>query len=97
VFRAGDLALDDAAHVVSVRGRSVDLTATEYRILEFLMSHPDRVWSRTEIIDTAMERDEAVIDRTVDVHLTALRRKIGREGDRIETVRGFGYKFRSGG
>ena len=72
----------------------VTLTATEFRILQFLAARPGRVLSRDEIIDAALGRDAAVFDRTIDVHITAIRRKLGKAADQIETVRGFGYKFR---
>jgi two-component system phosphate regulon response regulator PhoB len=94
VIRAGDLVIDLHGHEVTFRGSRVSLTATEFRILEFLAGRPGRVFSRDEIIDAALGNDNAVFDRTIDVHITAIRRKLGAGAELIETVRGFGYKFR---
>ena len=93
-IRHGDLVIDLSGHEVNYRGQRVSLTATEFRILEFLAARPGRVFSRDEIIDAALGNETAVFDRTVDVHITAIRRKLGAGADQIETVRGFGYKFR---
>jgi DNA-binding response OmpR family regulator len=95
VIRCGDLTIDLSGHEVSFRGQRISLTATEFRILEFLAARPGRVFSRDEIIDAALGNDTAVFDRTIDVHITAIRRKLGAGGDYIETVRGFGYKLRT--
>jgi two-component system phosphate regulon response regulator PhoB len=94
VIRHGDLAIDVARHEVMFGGKQVSLTATEFRILHFLASKPGRVLSRDDIIDAALGRDANVFDRTIDVHITAIRRKLGKGSDPIETIRGFGYKFR---
>ena len=94
VFRHGELIVDVPRHEVTWRGKAVLLTATEFRILHFLAARAGRVCSRTDIIDDALGTDVAVIDRTIDVHVTAIRRKLGKGGDFIETVRGFGYKLR---
>jgi len=94
VIRSGDLVIDLTGHEVTFRGSRIPLTATEFRILEFLASRPGRVFSRDEIIDAALGNDTAVFDRTIDVHVTAIRRKLASGSDQIETVRGFGYKFR---
>jgi phosphate regulon transcriptional regulator PhoB len=97
VIRSGDLTIDLSGHEVSFKGQRVSLTATEFRILEFLAARPGRVFSRDEIIDAALGNETAVFDRTIDVHITAIRRKLGGGADQIETVRGFGYKFRHAG
>jgi two-component system phosphate regulon response regulator PhoB len=94
VIRHGDLVVDVPRHEVTWKGRAVILTATEFRILHFLAARAGRVCSRTDIIDDALGTDVAVIDRTVDVHVTAIRRKLGKGAEFIETVRGFGYKLR---
>ena len=94
LIRCGDLTIDVSGHEVAFRGERIALTATEFRILEFLANRPGRVFSRDEIIDAALGNETAVFDRTVDVHITAIRRKLGPGGDQLETVRGFGYKFR---
>jgi two-component system alkaline phosphatase synthesis response regulator PhoP len=94
VIRHGDLVVDVPRHEITWKGRAVFLTATEFRILHFLAARAGRVCSRTDIIDDALGSDVAVIDRTIDVHVTAIRRKLGKGGEFIETVRGFGYKLR---
>ena len=99
IIRRGKLLIDIDAREVKFEGKAVALTATEFRVLEFLASRPGRVVSRDAIIDAALGQGTAVMDRTIDVHITALRRKLsaggGEGGELIETVRGFGYKFRS--
>jgi len=94
VIRRGALLIDKGRHEVLYNGKPLSLTATEFRILEFLASRPGHVLSRDQIINTALGSDAAVTDRTIDVHMTSLRRKLGDGGKQIETVRGFGYKFR---
>jgi DNA-binding response OmpR family regulator len=93
LLRRGGLTIDLARHEVACDGETVTLTATEFRLLQFLAGRPGRVFSRSEIIDGVLGREVAVLDRTVDVHIMSLRRKLGKCGDWIETVRGFGYKF----
>jgi two-component system phosphate regulon response regulator PhoB len=94
IIRHGDLRIDLTRHEVTYGGKPVALTATEFRILHFLATKPGRVLSRDDIIDAALGRDANVFDRTIDVHITAIRRKLGQGSERIETIRGFGYKFR---
>jgi DNA-binding response OmpR family regulator len=94
VVRSGGLQIDLLGHEVTVDGSRVSLTATEFRILHLLVARPGRVFSRDEIITGASTNDAAVFDRTVDVHIMSIRRKLGSAGEQIETVRGFGYKFR---
>lgn len=93
IIRQGSLVIDVARHEVNYAGRPITLTATEFRILHLLAARPGRVLSRDEIIDAALGSDAAVLGRTVDVHITAIRRKLGKGGGRIETVRGFGYRL----
>jgi DNA-binding response OmpR family regulator len=94
VIRRGELTIDLTRREVSCRGKAVSLTASEFRLLHFLANHPGQVFSRSELIDGAMGRDISVVDRTVDVHITGLRKKLGDCGEWVETVRGFGYRFR---
>ena len=94
VIRHGDLVIDTDRREVSLGERGITLTATEFRLLHFLACHPGRVFSRSELIDGGMSRDVEVLDRTIDVHITSLRKKLGKRGTWVETVRGFGYKFR---
>jgi DNA-binding response OmpR family regulator len=93
-IRRGGLVVDPERHEVTWEGEPVSLTATEFRILQFLASRAGRVLSRDDIIDAALGRETAVFDRTIDVHITSIRKKLGKGGEQIETVRGFGYKFR---
>jgi two-component system phosphate regulon response regulator PhoB len=93
-IRRGDLHIDLDRREVMCGDAPVVLTATEFRLLHFLAGHPGRVFTRGELIDNVLGRDVAVLDRTVDVHVMALRRKLGLRGPWIETVRGFGYRFR---
>jgi DNA-binding response OmpR family regulator len=95
--RRGDLVVDTGRHEVTWAGKPVVLTATEFKILQYLAARPGRVCSRSDIIDGAFGRDVAVVDRTVDVHVTALRKKLGKGGELLETVRGFGYRFHDEG
>jgi len=94
LLRRGELAIDLDRREVTCGGQPVELTATEFRLLHFLASHPGRVFSRGELIDHVLGRDVEVIDRTVDVHVMAVRKKLGKHGELVETVRGFGYRFR---
>jgi two-component system phosphate regulon response regulator PhoB len=94
LIRRGDLEVDAQRHEVMYKGKSVGLTATEFRILHYFVLRPGRVLSRDDIIDSALGSDSSVFDRTIDVHITALRKKLGRGGELIETVRGFGYKLK---
>ena len=93
VIRLGALAIDPERHEVSVEDRAIELTATEFRILELLATRSGKVLSRQEIIDGALGHDAIVTSRIVDVHVTALRRKLGKAGTHLQTVRGFGYKL----
>jgi len=93
VIRRGDLVIDAVRHAVTCRGKAVELTPTEFRILRFLVARPGRVFSRDEILERALDREDAVVARTIDVHVTAIRKKLGRCGAAVETVRGFGYRF----
>jgi two-component system phosphate regulon response regulator PhoB len=90
----GDIKLDSARHEVRVRERKVELSATEFAILEFFLRNPGWVFSRGQIIDAVKGRDYPVTDRAVDVQILSLRRKLGESGDEIETVRGVGYRIK---
>jgi two-component system phosphate regulon response regulator PhoB len=95
VLKAGDLELDRQSHRVRRSGRDLHLGPTEYRLLEYLMRHPGRVYSREQLLDGVWGNDVYVDERTVDVHVGRLRKAInrGREQDPIRTVRGAGYAF----
>jgi two-component system alkaline phosphatase synthesis response regulator PhoP len=92
VLKQGELTLDTSTHTVDYSGQSINLTATEFRILLHLATHPEMVLSREEILRRVRDEDAAVLDRSIDVHILSLRRKL-LGGKEIKTVRGFGYKF----
>jgi two-component system, OmpR family, alkaline phosphatase synthesis response regulator PhoP len=94
LIKCGDLTVDLAKHEVSCGNARIDLTATEFRLLQMLAAHPGRVYSRSELIDGVLGSNVAVLDRTIDVHVMALRKKLGESAAFIETIRGFGYRFR---
>jgi DNA-binding response OmpR family regulator len=96
VLKAGDLELDRSACRARFRGKELSLTATEFRLLEFLMSHPGQVFSREQLLDAVWGHDRAVTYRTVDVFILRLRQKIEPDPANpvfIRSVRGFGYSF----
>lgn len=95
-LRLGQLELDPLAVRVRVAGERLDLTMTEYRLLEHLLRHPERVFTRTELLDVALPDSEA-LERVIDTHLGNLRRKLGQAGmpELIETVRGVGFRLAS--
>lgn len=97
LLKSGELELDRARCRVHLSGQEVSLTATEFRLLEFLMSRPGVVFSREQLLDAVWGHDRAVTDRTVDVYILRLRQKIeGNESAAfIRSVRGFGYSFNS--
>lgn len=92
---AGDLVLDRKTRRVSRGRRDVNLSPTEFRLLEQLMRHPGRVFSRAQLLDTVWGRDAFVDERTVDVHVGRLRKSLsrGKEADPVRTVRAMGYAF----
>ena len=89
------LSLDQAGHRVTAGGKAVALGPTEYRLLAFLMTHPDRVYSRSQLLDRVWGGNVYVEERTVDVHIRRLRKSLEPSGfDRfVQTVRGAGYRF----
>jgi len=92
---AGPIRLDADAHRVEVRGKEVQLTATEFRLLERLIERRGRVQTRSRLLTDVWGYSEDVDSRTVDTHIRRLRRKLGPEADRIETVIGVGYRLRA--
>jgi two-component system phosphate regulon response regulator PhoB len=92
----GGIELDAARHEVRCGGAPVDLSATEFAILEFLMRRPGWVFSRNQIIDSVKGKDYPVTERSVDVQILGLRKKLGAFGERVQTVRGVGYRFLDG-
>lgn len=91
---AGPLHLDPVSHEVRIEGQLVDLAPTEFKLLRFLMAHPGRVFSRTQVLDHVWGDHVFIEERTVDVHIRRLRQALGPKGEQlIETVRGAGYKL----
>ena len=92
---SGVLQLDSAGHRVSANSNDVKLGPTEYRLLKFLMTHPDRVYGRAQLLDRVWGANVYVEERTVDVHVRRLRKALASQGadDYIQTVRGAGYRF----
>ena len=95
VIEYSKLQLDNESHRVSVDGTTLELGPTEFRLLRFFMQHPDRVYSREQLLDHAWGRNIYVEERTVDVHILRLRKNLSPWGyDKyIQTVRGAGYRF----
>jgi two-component system phosphate regulon response regulator PhoB len=89
--------VDRVRHVASVDGRLLDLTPTEFRLLECLLRQPGRAFRRSQLMDAAIGEGAVVLERTIDVHVKSLRRKLGRAGEYIETVRSIGYRLRESG
>ena len=96
VLTIGPIAIDRAEHRVSVDDRPVELTPTEYKLLLILAERRGRVQSRAHLLETVWEAAPDIQTRTVDMHVQRLRSKLGQGGDLIETVRGFGYRVKSG-
>ncbi len=95
VLRIGPFALDVEGMRAEVDGQELDLTPTEFRLLEVLMTRRGRVQSRRQLLEAVWDVTADIATRTVDMHVQRLRGKAGRAGDWIETVRGFGYRFRT--
>ena len=95
VVRAGELSLDTASHRVNVGEAEISLGPTEFRLLNFFMHHPDRVYSRAQLLDRVWGGNVYVEERTVDVHIRRLRMALTAYGYHkfIQTVRGAGYRF----
>jgi two-component system phosphate regulon response regulator PhoB len=88
------ITLDKVRHQVTFQGEVVPLTPTEFRLLEGMMRQPGRAFTRHDLMDSAIGEDAVVLERTIDVHIKSLRRKLGDGNQLIETVRGVGYRFR---
>ena len=93
VIEGAGIRIDKRAHEVTVHDKPITLTPTEFRLLETLMKQPGRAFTRHDLMDAAVG-DTIVLERTIDVHIKSLRRKLSETGERIETVRGVGYRFR---
>ena len=94
ILKVHNLLINPARHEVLVDGESMTLTATEFKILHFLARRPGWVFTRDQIIRAVKGHDYPVTERSVDVQVVGLRKKLGSAGDIIETVRGVGYRFK---
>jgi two-component system phosphate regulon response regulator PhoB len=91
----GDMVLDAEQHRLSIGERQLEVSPTEFRLIQFFMTHPDKVYTRTQLLDQVWGRSVYIEERTVDVHIRRLRKilaEYGRE-ELLQTVRGFGYRF----
>lgn len=94
VLTRGELSIDPGRHEVLTGDERIDLTATEFRVLHFLARKPGWVFTRQQIVDAVKGEDYPVTERSVDVQMVGLRKKLGDYADYIETVRGIGYRFK---
>jgi len=95
LLQQGELKLDSARHTVFYGNRQLDLFATEFAMLKHFLSNPEIVFSRNQIIAAIHGPDYPVTDRSVDVQILGLRKKLGKAGDMIETIRGVGYRLKA--
>jgi len=94
IVTSGGIEIDRLKHRASVHGQPIDLTPSEFRLLDTLIRNPGRAFDRSELIELALGGDTLVLERTIDVHIRSLRKKIGDMADFVQTVRGVGYRFR---
>ena len=94
IVERGGIVVDRVKHRVTVHGRTLDLTPSEFRLLDTLIRQPGRAFGRSELIDAALGADTLVLERTIDVHIRSLRKKLDDLADSIQTVRGIGYRFK---
>jgi two-component system phosphate regulon response regulator PhoB len=92
VIKLGEIQVDRSRYEVQVRGKPVDFTATEFKLLTLLMERRGRVQSRDALLNDVWGYENIIDTRTVDTHIRRLREKLGRSADCIETIRGFGYR-----
>ncbi len=87
------ITVDRVKHRIELDGVPMDLTPSEFRLLDTFIRQPGRAFDRSELIDAALGADTLVLERTIDVHIRSLRKKLGESADLIQTVRGIGYRF----
>ena len=92
-IKLGQLVIDSVKYRVTYGEREIKLTATEFRILQYLASHPGRVFTREQLLNHALGDDVVVVDRNIDVHVRGIRKKLDVEPPLIETIRGIGYRM----
>ena len=99
LLNVGDLTLDAEQHRLTIAGHTLEVSPTEFRLMQFFMTNPDKVYSRTHLLDQVWGRSVYIEERTVDVHIRRLRKILAEHGreELIQTVRGFGYRFSMAG
>ena len=95
IIQIRELVIHPGRHEVKLQGESINLTYTEFALLQFLAKRPGWAFSRSQIVDAVKGEDYPVTERSVDVQVAGLRKKLGSFGGNIETVRGVGYRFRA--
>jgi two-component system, OmpR family, alkaline phosphatase synthesis response regulator PhoP len=93
VITAGNLSIDLSKHEARIDGKTLELTLSEFKLLSFLMRKQGRVFTRNQLLDAVVGPDVFVTERNIDVHVASLRKKLGKHGSSIITVRGVGYRF----
>jgi len=96
IIQVENLVIDTGKYLVTIEGKPISLTSTEFNLLRFLAQHRGKVFTRNQLLDNVWKDETFVIDRTVDVHIRSLRRKLGSAANLIETVRGVGYRLAMG-
>jgi len=94
ILQINELSIDPGKYQVKISGESINLTSTEFRLLFFLAGRPGWVFTRDQIVNTVRGDDAVITDRSIDVHVASLRKKLGDYGKYVETVRGVGYRFK---
>ena len=93
-LKTGEMVIHPGRHEVLLQGQLVQLTVTEFRLLHLLVRKPGWVFTRTQIVNEIHGEDYPVSDRSIDVQIVSLRKKLGASGSQIETIRGIGYRFK---
>jgi two-component system phosphate regulon response regulator PhoB len=95
VLKAGGITLDVDKHRITIAGKALDVSPTEFKLMHFFMTHQDKVYNRTQLLDQVWGRSVYIEERTVDVHIRRLRKtlKNHNKDELVQTVRGFGYRF----
>jgi len=89
----GNLVIEPSKHKVSLAGKEIIFTASEFKMLATLANSPGRVYTREQLINHSLGENVVLVDRNIDVHIRAIRKKLGEENNFIETIRGIGYRF----
>ncbi len=92
-IQRGELVIEPTKHKVKLAGKEIVLTASEFKMLMALATHPGRVFTREQLINQSLGENIVVVDRNIDVHIRAIRKKLGEQYSFIETIRGIGYRF----